>query len=471
MKAFLFLILAIILNVQVLSQITFEKTYGGIMHDLGLSVKEIPDEGYITVGGAYNFIPGEKVYIFRTDVYGDTLWTRYFTGTGNSVVVDSDGGFVVCGSLYTTSDDMLLLKLTGSGDSVWRRTFGGSLTEFGYSLQKTVDGGFIACGSTGSFGAQYQNIFLVKTDASGNPEWQKTYSGLTISEGYFVRQLPDENYLICGVTSYITGNDAPGGNSFLLKVSPTGDSIWMKTYPGDGAPSFAITQDNGFMLCSNDWKPSPDVWDILLTRTDSAGDLIWTKTIPLSTPYNYTHWIEKTGPNTFILCGSAGTYSPVHEEDALMVNLNADGDTLWTRRFGGNQPDRFYSVQQTQDDGYILSGYTESQGNGEEDLYLVKTTSAGMVGLPRLISENPFPQIYPNPADLAVTISLPHSAERSVIRVNDLQGITRITFHIYQGQNSSTLDISSLPAGVYLVNILTGERVLQQEKLVVNHNL
>lgn len=363
MKTRIFIFTLLAFSLEVFSQITFEKTYGGFLSDEGFSVKQTSDEGYIAAGITYSFGGGPNVFLVRTNPYGDTLWTKTsIDGTAHDLIIDDDGGFVICGTTFTTSDDLMLVKTNSSGDIVWAKTFGGDSGDYGYSLQKTNDGGFIVCGSTESFGAQYRNIYLVKTDPAGILQWEKTFSGLTISEGWKVRQTTDNHYVVSGYTSMITNKSRFIDPSCLLKVDVLGDSLWMKTYPGEGASSFALSPDGGFLLCSTTGDVSLGEQDIHLIKTDSVGDAIWQKTLLLSTPFQTAYWIEETNDNNYILAGSAGSYLPTYEINALLVKLNGSGDTLWTRTYGGGAPDVIYCVQQTIDAGYIMCGSTASMG-------------------------------------------------------------------------------------------------------------
>ncbi|MFQ5868905.1 MAG: hypothetical protein ACE5JC_03275, partial [Candidatus Zixiibacteriota bacterium] len=115
---------------------------------------------------------------------GDTLWTRAYGGSGYdrgySVQQTSDGGYIIAG--YTESFgagdyDVYLLKTDSSGDTLWTRTYGGSDWDRGYCIQQTSDGGYIITGESWSFGAGYSDVYLLKTDSSGDTLWTRTYGG------------------------------------------------------------------------------------------------------------------------------------------------------------------------------------------------------------------------------------------------------------------------------------------------------
>jgi hypothetical protein len=200
------------------------KTYGGVRDDYGWSVRQTQDTGYIVAGMTTSFGSIEQVYFIKTNVTGDTLWTKTYGGTGgdagNSVQQTTDGGYVIAGysDYFVNGRQAYLIKTNSSGDTIWTRNFGGTSTEAGYSVQQTTDGGYIVAGYSNSYGDGYQ-VYLVKTNASGDTLWTKTYGGAGWDWGYSVQQTTDGGYIGAGYAESF-GNSS---QVYLIKTDENGN--------------------------------------------------------------------------------------------------------------------------------------------------------------------------------------------------------------------------------------------------------
>ena len=135
-------------------------------------------------------------------------WAKTFGGRKNdlgfSMQQTRDGGFILLGwteSFGAGGQDFWLIKTDANGNKEWDRTFGGHSSDVGYSVQQTSDGGFILLGYTWSFGAGRSDIWLIKTDANGNKQWEKTFGGDSIDVGQSVQQTSDGDFILLGYTS------------------------------------------------------------------------------------------------------------------------------------------------------------------------------------------------------------------------------------------------------------------------------
>jgi hypothetical protein len=293
---------------------------------------------------------------------------------------------------------------------MWTRTYGGRYNDRGYSVAQTTDGGYVITGYTCSFGVNnYEDVWLLRTDANGDTLWARTYGGRYPDHGNSVQQTIDGGYVIAGRT-YSYG--FVGGDVWLIKTDVGGDTIWTRTY----------------------------------------GD----------TDYDYGRSVAQTADGGYIIVGHAESYG-AGEADVYLIKTGASGDTIWTRTYGGTDRDKGYSVHQTTDGGYIVTGYTGSFGAGRRDVWLIKTDSAGRA----TVATTTEPPIAHKPAPTIVHAILYlepeiHSQE-SEISLLDIAG--RKVMDLQPGPN----DVRHLAPGVYFVRLagtVSGDSPLRAKVIV-----
>ncbi len=358
--------------------VQWQKTFGGSSRDYGWSVQQTSDGGYIIAGDTYSFGAGSSdVYLIKTYSNGNSQWQRTFGGSdydwGSSVQQTSDGGFIITGQTESYGagyEDVYLIKTDSGGNSQWQKTFGGSDYEWGNSVQQTSDGGYIIAGYTESFGAGNGDVYLIKTDSSGNSQWQKTSGGSGNDWTNSFQQTSDGGYIIVGGT-YSFG--AGGRDVYLIKTDSNGDSQWQKTFGGsdwDEGLSVQQTSDGGFIIAGYTESFGAGRGDVYLIKTDSAGNSQWQKTFGES----YDDWgfsVQQTLDCGYIITGRTSSFGAGYY-DVYFLKTDSGGNSQWQKTFGGSGFDYGLSVQQTSDGGYIIAGDTNSFGAGGYDVYLIK---------------------------------------------------------------------------------------------------
>jgi len=370
-----------------LAQSSWWRTYGGTDGDGGYSVQQTTDGGYIIVGYACSFgAGGADVYLVKTSASGDTLWTRTCGGTeydvGSSVQQTSDGGYIITGWTRSfgpgtpTCKNVYLIKTSASGDTLWTRTCGGTGDDEGGSVQQTTDGGYIITGYTYPPSAWSGDVYLIKTDSSGDTLWTRTYGGSEHDGGNSVQQTTDGGYIIAGST-FSFGSGTPNyANVYLIKTDAQGDTLWTRTHGGPGSDhGFSVqqTSDSGYIITGRTFGTGGV--DVYLVKTDAQGDTLWTRTYG-GPDYEEGYSVQQTADGCYIVVGYTGPYL-VGNHAVYLIKTGASGDTIWTRTYGGPGSDQGFSVRQTSDSGYIIAGYTLSFGAGSYDVFLIKTDSNG----------------------------------------------------------------------------------------------
>ncbi|MFA5194945.1 MAG: hypothetical protein WC401_04010 [Bacteroidales bacterium] len=208
-KTFL-LIVTLLLSQMAGAQIKFQRYYGGQYDDGGSSVLQTDDGGYIIAGRTMSYGNGSNdIYILKTDANGNELWTKTYGGNGWDAPLDMkktlDNCYVITGetsSFGAGASDAFLMKIDSNGDSLWFKTYGGVQDDGASGVDVCNDNSYIVTGGTMSYGIGTGNIYLIKTNGTGDTIWTKTYGGTAFNNGYSVLQTIDGGLyrdLICRV--------------------------------------------------------------------------------------------------------------------------------------------------------------------------------------------------------------------------------------------------------------------------------
>lgn len=332
------------------------KTYGGEDHESGFDAMQTADSGYIVVGYTESFgVGGADIWLLKTDANGDTMWTKTYGGDyGWSVRQTVDGGYIIAGTAsrpFMQKTDVYLIRTDSLGDTLWTRFYGGQSHELCHSVIETSDSGFAFVWSIMT--ADWQ-MRLTKLDSSGGWLWLQDYG---VGMGYSLQQTSDEGYIITG-----RRND----DVIIVKTDSLGYTIWTKVYGGDFDCGWSIQQipDDGYIVTGDKGD------DIFLMKTDIQGDSLWTKTFGGDSS-DAGRSVGLISDGGYIIAGYTNSFG-AGNSDVYLIRTDNNGDTIWTRVFGGTDSDGGWQVQQLFDGNYIIAGYTASFGAGNYDVWLLK---------------------------------------------------------------------------------------------------
>ena len=348
-------------------------------------------------------------------------WARSYGGSGadwaNAIQQTRDGGYIVAGMSSSNDGDVTgnrgrsdfwVVRLNSIGDIIWQRSLGGSWEDAAYSVQQTADGGYIVAGNTNSSDgdvSQSRGVrdgWVVKLDENGEIEWERTFGGSRWESIREIKQTADGGYIFTGSSNSSDG-DLAGlrgrrrrSNVWVVKLDANGEIVWQRLYGGtqaDGGRAIQQTKDGGYIVAASSSSSDGDVsvnrggQDFWIIKLDAVGNIVWQRTfggsgddVPAS--------IRQTTDGGYIVAGytesNDGDVSGNNGlRDFWIIRLDAEGNLIWQRALGGTRFDQAACVQQTRDGGFIIVGESNSrdgdvsQNNGGVDFWVVKLDAGG----------------------------------------------------------------------------------------------
>jgi hypothetical protein len=276
---------------------------------------------------------------------------------------------------FKSAPEKIALKLN-------RNTYGGMSSEMEPVGRQTADGGYIVTGYSWTYTSGACDVWLLKIDSSFKEEWNRSFGGANQDGGFSVDQTTDGGYFVTGMTdSFCYG----GRDAWVIKTYSNGTEEWSRTLGGNGSEFGSggqQTVDGGYIVAG--WTNSyghvgkdqyggsySDVW---LVKLNSTGHEQWNKTYGwYSNEYAYA--VEQTSDNGYIITGVDYRVEP--NGDVLLIKTDSNGTEEWNNSFRGGAWDEGCSVHETPDGGYIIGGYENYYGNGGANAWLIKTNSTG----------------------------------------------------------------------------------------------
>ncbi len=486
MIKYIILFFSLLISFNIISQAPskFYQRWGGNGYDVGYNVKQTLDSGYIVAGSTSSFGAGNTdMYLAKLDKMGQLKFQKAFGNYNNenakSVIQLIDSSYVMLG--YTNSSgfggyDIYLVKTDKNGILLWQKNFGGTDWDFGNSLIQTTDGNFIIAGTTYSYGRGNADGYIIKTDATGNVLWSKTYGGANDDEFNSVIQTADGGFALTGYSKSYA--DATNGDIWAFKLNSTGDSTWCKFYGGtkEDYGSCILELQNLNILVSGGTKSSSvggNLETVLVTY--SVSGLQVQNYVDVSSYDEYYNGVAQSSKGHIANCGA--TKNPVFNYDALVDIYDASYNYVNFFGKGDYQIEEFYSISKTFDKGFVAVGKTSSYGAILDDIFLMKIDSVGHYGvLYTGVKENEINKneigIYPNPTNNGfVNLKLPDSIDLNNLNYNlvDINGKVFYSNNLSKYNNHILLE--NISSGFYFIQIYRQNELIKTLKLsVINNN-
>ena len=341
---------------------------------------------------------------------GEIDWVKTYGGSNEdgatSIVQTTDGGFMVLGNTRSvdgditgksaTDQDYWLLRLDSDGEKIWDKIYGGSEDEKAANIEKTTDGGYIISGYTTSNdgdvseNAGFHDYWIVKIDGSGTIQWEKSFGFEGDDRAFRVIQTSDGGYFATGYLdvdlSNGEGNDLIDdqnnrgtqhslGDYWGIRMDANGNKIWRRYFGGshvDQSKDVIETTDGGFLLIgiseSSDYDVSSarganDFW---IVKVNATGDMLWEKSFGGSES-DFAYSIANTTDGNFIITGDTRSSdfdisSFKGNADAWVVKFNnTNGSIIWEKTFGGTDFDSSRGITRLENGNYLISGNSRSE--------------------------------------------------------------------------------------------------------------
>ncbi|MGD8456443.1 MAG: PQQ-binding-like beta-propeller repeat protein [Anaerolineales bacterium] len=281
--------------------------------------------------------------------------------------------------------------LTPDGaDDSWVRIFGNGYESSGAGVRQTEDGGYLIVGGTSpeQESEAFGGVMLLKTDASGEKLWQKTYGGEGYDAGWAISPAHGGGYILAGTT---TSYGAGGRDAYLIKVDEDGSKIWERTFGGSLDESVLMaqqTEDGGYFLVGNCVDPKDFIADpgsagyggfegrsnIYVVKTDAEGNEVWSKTLESEFNILTTAGVEAPQGGYYVL--GTKVYFPEEGDDLLLVMLDDEGQEVWSRTWeegtmGG------YEMILDSDGNLIITGLIRVTDDSDTDIFVLKIDPMG----------------------------------------------------------------------------------------------
>ena len=470
MKTVIVVIFVFLFSNAAKAQNTFEKVVDTLGSGGANCIMQTFDGGYIYCGVCS--LNGNDAIIVKLDSIGTIEWVKRYSGPGiesaDYIEQLPDSGYIVNaiydGGLYSKS---WLLRLDVNGDSLWTKTFSAGTGATDPSVQNSMTSVNSAIyGLTGYYKPMpptFISAFFIATAGNGFQLSNKIYSpSIYGTDSRSIEKTFDGGFVMAGVI----GKPFSQSDIYVIRTNTYGDTLWTKAYDlswHEAAFDIFQTNDSGFIITGIVQNLSTFQYNLSLIKTDSNGDTLWTKLYGGSLTCEGRS-ILQTKDGGYVVVGTINNPDP----QVYILKANQNGDTIWTKEFGSIAGDHGYFVKQTKDGGYIISG--DGFINGVGGAYIIKTDSLGNINSGTGVAEvnNPFKfNIYPNPSTGIFQVHVNGMATKTA----SLYIYNTTSQLVYAGNiinnKPKQINLSELASGIYSLRTIIGSHQYFSKKIVI----
>jgi len=451
------------------------KSYGGNEHDRGFTVMEDDDGIFVVAGSTESYTNGGRdAYILKLDNNGNIIWEKSYGGAQDehisSVCPALYDGYMLTGWTKTDAQgisDIWLLWVSDEGDSLASIRYGGETSDFANKIIPNIDQGYtmVASQSVYMMGDQ---VYIYKIDLSLDTLWSKTYGFPLQDYGEDIVQTSDGGYMIAG-RSYSTVYPE-SGDAWVLKTDSNGDTTWTRKYGGNDEDSFfaAVETEDGYMFAGQTRSFNAVIIDVWVVRTDYDGNIIWSN-IYGGNNADYAYGLFQAVTGTYIITGYSHSFND--NNDVYVLNIDGDGEVLYQGNFGrAADAERMYGSALTSDGGLITTGILDYSSWLEDDMFVLKLgLGVGMEEQFDVISNQM--NVFPNPCNHFTNIQLDLELN-SMVELSIYDAYGKKVETILNKRLSGTIqdiqvDCSKLNPGIYYCKLET-ENHVQVRKIIIS---
>ena len=362
----------------------FDNQYGQGSYDYGRSILQTADGGYISAGNTSTLgNQNGDVLLLKIDESGIEQWIHSLTFSpsdrANMVLESSESGYIIIGNTISPlneSKDILVLKTNQSGHVEWFNRYGSNEDQEGHYILSLTNGGYIICGQSIDENTGFNMLYLLKIDSDGSEVWEQTFGGNREDHGYSIIKSNDGSFLITGMTE---NSGDMSGDAWLLKVDLDGNEIWQQTYGGTGVDlsRSLVNTGDGYIMVGNTSSYGSGNNDVFVIKVNLEGTQEWSNTYG-GGGTDIGRAIIKTNDGSFVIAGYTDSFGENSGFNVWLLKIDALGNLLWDKTFGGDGNDRALSVNQSLDGGLVLTGFSNSIDSAS-DILIIKTDDKGNI--------------------------------------------------------------------------------------------